>query len=192
MADQTTTPEPAERFVIEDIETLRVLADPQRMSLLLMIGEEPRTVKEMAAAHGVPQTRLYYHVRKLESHGLIRVARRRMVSGIEERTYEAIAKSWTVSPPLMSSAMVESGVLKACFDMTAAELELAFQLDDVPIGQPDSAVPAISFTRLHLSAEEVAEVQRRIHSIMDDFGQRERGPDTRDFHAYFGVYRTAT
>src|ERR1700757_2392666 len=88
-----------EEFVIEDVDTLKVLADPVRLRIHFEL-EEPRTVKELAAALHMPQTRLYYHVKRLEKAGLIGVVSRRTVSGIEERTYRTTARSTTVSPTL--------------------------------------------------------------------------------------------
>src|SRR5260370_41285038 len=90
--------EPADdRFVVSDLPTLKALAEPLRMRLLLDLDERPKTVKELAASLDVPQTRLYYHVRILESCGLLRVAGRRIVSGIEERHYASTAKNWTIA-----------------------------------------------------------------------------------------------
>jgi DNA-binding transcriptional ArsR family regulator len=50
------------QFVIEDVATLKALADPLRLRLMNLLATHPRTVKELASIVGVPQTRLYYHV----------------------------------------------------------------------------------------------------------------------------------
>jgi DNA-binding transcriptional ArsR family regulator len=47
------------------------------------------SVKELAAELNEPQTKLYRHVKRLESAGLIRVASTRLVSGIMEQRYQA-------------------------------------------------------------------------------------------------------
>src|SRR5438128_3188419 len=102
-----------EAFVISDVEGLKAIAEPLRFQLLMAIAEsDSTTVKELAARLDVPQTRLYYHVGILERSGLIRVASKRLVSGIEERRYEATAKNWSVDPAL-ASQIGSSGVLKA-------------------------------------------------------------------------------
>ena len=92
---------------ITDVETLKVLADPTRLAILatLMHGSvrRPRlmTVKELAAELGEPQTKLYRHVRQLESAGLIRAAASRMVSGILEHRYEACQRDLSLGPGLV-------------------------------------------------------------------------------------------
>src|SRR5438094_555513 len=127
-------------FVARDVETLKVLADPLRMLVLMEASEKERTVKELAAILDVPQTRLYYHVRMLEKHGLLRVAGRRMVSGIEERRYAATARSWTVADELISDPAV-AGMLEAAFDLEVSQLEVALRENTAPPGDPSSYVP---------------------------------------------------
>src|SRR5437588_8753531 len=100
------TVQKAETFTVEDVATLKAVAEPLRMQLLLALDEGDLTVKELAAKLEVPPTRLYYHVRMLERHGLLEVASTRMVSGIEEKRYATTAKSWTVSDSLIANPAV--------------------------------------------------------------------------------------
>lgn len=179
-----------ETFVIDRPETLKVLADPQRLRLLSEMTDRPRTVKQLAEWLGVPKTRLYYHVRKLEEHGLLQVSDRRVVSGIEERTYEATARNWTVSDELWSSTLVRTGVLKALMDMAGAEISLALQRQTEAGDDETAAPPFIVFTRLFLSPEDHDEVHKRLASIMDDFfEQRDDGSDKIEYHALFATYK---
>ncbi len=190
-ASSAASPRPAQsdQVVIDDVSALKAMADPKRMTLLLAMADDPMTVKELAALLDVPPTRLYYHVKMLESHGLIRVAKRRMVSGIEERSYQATAKSWTVSAPLLSSAVVRSGVIKALLDMTGAELELALAKAEIPLGEPDSSVPVLVFTKWMLDREQAAEVQRRMEAMMLEFAEQNTSDDASEYHAFLTVYQ---
>src|SRR5919197_498369 len=116
-----------EAHILDTVERLKAMADPLRIRFVTELLEGPRTVKEVAEALGVPPTRLYYHVKILERHGLIEVANRRMVSGIEERSYRTAGdqESWAVPPTLAASALYESGALRALFDVVRAEVEVA-------------------------------------------------------------------
>jgi DNA-binding transcriptional ArsR family regulator len=81
--------------VVEDLETLRVLTDPLRLAIMRVIMKDahvkPRlmTVKEIAEELDEPQTKLYRHIKQLESVGVIRDAETRLVSGIVEHRYIA-------------------------------------------------------------------------------------------------------
>jgi hypothetical protein len=125
----------------------------------------------------------------LESHGLLRVARRRMVSGIEERSYQAMAKSWTLSQPLLSSVLARTGVIKALMDMTAAELSLALGRMEVPIGEPGTSVPVLVFTKWMLDPQQALEMQSRMEAMMVEYGGFTPDDNQSEYHAMLTVYR---
>jgi DNA-binding transcriptional ArsR family regulator len=87
--------EPVATRAIDDVESLRAMADPTRLAILTTLmqpadGDLPvMSAKELAAHLGESQTKLYRHIRQLESAGLIRVAATRVVSGITEHRYQA-------------------------------------------------------------------------------------------------------
>src|SRR5918999_1705814 len=96
---------PDEQIVLEDLDAVRAVADPLRLRILFETTYTGHTVKELAATLGVPQTRLYYHVKLLQRHKLLTVVDRRMVSGIEERRYRSAAGGFTISPSLLGEAV---------------------------------------------------------------------------------------
>ncbi|MEX2393615.1 MAG: winged helix-turn-helix domain-containing protein [Actinomycetota bacterium] len=176
-------------FVLDSIEQLKGIADTLRLQILLEVADDPRTVKQIAAKLGVPQTRLYYHMKLLERLGFIRVVARRMVSGIEERSYLATAASWNISPDLLAS-VGKVGVLKAMFDLVATELDLAMSVDGPPPGEKGSAVAALSYTALWLDDEQMAEVRRRLESVMLEFGTPNPNDQSKtEYHALLTVYK---
>lgn len=94
--------EPRDMFKITDLETLKVVTDPLRLNILNFLRGEPRTVKELARALHLSQTKLYYHIGLLEEHQLIRVTGTRLVSGILEKQYQATAYKLTVDRTLFT------------------------------------------------------------------------------------------
>src|SRR5205085_3177564 len=131
-----------------------------RMGLLMLDGG--RTVKELAAALDVPTTRLYYHMKILEQHGLVEVVERRMVSGIEERRYRAITDAWSMHEGELSPSIGEmGGVVRAVLGAVQGEIEvvIADQPSDSPPGHIESVVPIFTLTDLLLSTDEMAELQ---------------------------------
>jgi DNA-binding transcriptional ArsR family regulator len=90
-------------FVIGDLDTLKVISDPLRGQILEALVFEPMTVKQVAEKLGVAPTKLYYHIRVMEKHGLIKVVETRVVSGIIEKQYRATAPRLKVEPSLLTS-----------------------------------------------------------------------------------------
>ena len=167
-------PKPSPR----DAATLKALADPLRLRMGLLLASGPCTVKELATELGVPPTRLYYHVRILEQQKLVRVASRRLVSGIEERRYALVEDGWNLDPDLPASSM--RGVMGPLLAAVAAEVEVALeQRPDQALSEPDSAVPLSTLTELELSADEVVDLTKRLQAIVEGFvvGRKRPPPD---------------
>src|SRR5690242_8783078 len=81
--------------LVSHVDVLKAMADPLRLNMLHALtrrrGTElpAKTVKELAAELGEPQTKLYRHIKHLESAGLIHSVASRVVSGIVEHRYQA-------------------------------------------------------------------------------------------------------
>src|SRR6266699_3542125 len=108
----SSAPDPADRGTggeaptVSNIDVLKALADPVRMNLLYALTRgrgmvmPAMSVKELAAELGEPQTKLYRHIKHLESAGLIRAVASRVVSGIIEQRYQASQADFLVGDSL--------------------------------------------------------------------------------------------
>ncbi len=97
-----------EHVLIEDLEVLKVLSDPTRHEIMNHVGEENKrgnycTVKQLAKIMGVATTKLYYHIKMLEEHGLLLVGDTRVVSGIIEKQYQVVAHNISFSQNALMS-----------------------------------------------------------------------------------------
>ena len=111
-----------EMRVLDDPEVLRLIADPLRLRILERLRQAPHTVTELAELLGVARTRLYYHVRLLESHDLVAVAETHVVAGITEKRYRVTAYRLSVDKSLL-------GGLGS--DQAPLEVYLSVVLDEV-------------------------------------------------------------
>ncbi|HWG84995.1 MAG TPA: helix-turn-helix domain-containing protein, partial [Deinococcales bacterium] len=174
MSEPRSDFQPAESMVISDPETLRVLSDPLRLKLLQHNFGSPWAVKDAAAALALPQTKLYYHVKLLEKHGLIRVVASRVVSGIIEKHYQVTALQFqphkslfTPGGPDESVNSLITGVLDSARDNLVAALRsgLAVPSDDAPEGRKlliQSGL--VAFTR-----EEADRFRSRLQDLIAEF-----------------------
>jgi DNA-binding transcriptional ArsR family regulator len=85
---------------LEEIEQAETLLKPQRIEVLRQLAE-PRSCTEVAERLDQTQQRVYYHVRKLVDAGLVTKVAERKVRGIQEGVYQAIARSYWLSPRLV-------------------------------------------------------------------------------------------
>lgn len=76
------------------------LLHPLRIEVLKKLAE-PRSCPDLAKELGETSQKIYYHVKILESAGLIEKVEERRVRGIMEGLYRARAKSYWLSPSLV-------------------------------------------------------------------------------------------
>ncbi|MFE7411108.1 ArsR/SmtB family transcription factor [Streptomyces laurentii] len=91
---------------VDDVETLKALSDPLRLAILRAMMSDVRAahrVKDIARLLDQPPTRLYRHIKVLESAGLIKVAQTRMVSGIQESQYQVAQFALRLSRDLLAA-----------------------------------------------------------------------------------------
>ncbi len=77
-----------------------VALEPVRSRLLSELAE-PASAATLAARMGIPRQKINYHLRALENHQLVRVAKKRQWGGLTERLMVASAASYIVSPGAM-------------------------------------------------------------------------------------------
>ncbi len=94
--------------VIESPEAAVVALDPVRTRLLAELAE-PASAAALATRLGVPRQKINYHLRALESHGLVRVAETRKWGGLTERLLVATAASYIVSPDALGPLASDPG-----------------------------------------------------------------------------------
>lgn len=108
------------------------MADPLRNQILDVLIQDPLPVKQIADRLGLAPNKLYYHVKLMEQHGLIEVIDTRLVSGILEKLYRAVAVSYHIDPELLSPT-TQSGrenidtALAAAIDATRDDLRRSLE-----------------------------------------------------------------
>ena len=172
--------EPEDVRYINDVETLRAISDATRMRILetMVQRRDPAwSVKELAAALDLPQTRLYHHVELLLERDLIRPVERRVVSGIIETRYNVVATSFQLDRALFAADSGEGlavlhDTLRAVFDTARSELELAIRLRSVdasPDAPPDRRL-LLSRGLVRLAPARAIELRERLTGLLEEYG----------------------
>lgn len=172
--------EPAEELVIEDVETLKVIADPHRMRMIEAIGSEQLTAKEWAERLDEGVHKLYYHIRLLEKHGLVVVVDTQVVSGIIEKRYALSAHRFEIKPGLLSA--VDDGdealdsMVSSMLDNTSSAMRSAYRAGVLNLDDKEHTM--FFRARLNLTRERAAELVRRVTEVIKEIGGDEKSGDT--------------
>lgn len=98
----TRMPEREPVFSIEDLDTLRMITDPLRFQIMEILDREPLSVNQVADKMGLSASRLYYHFKLLEEHGLIQVVDTRRINNIIEKFYWLTAEDIDINKELLN------------------------------------------------------------------------------------------
>jgi DNA-binding transcriptional ArsR family regulator len=173
-----------EAYTLEDLDQVKVLADPLRLRILEAFGEE-RTTKQVADLLGEPPTKLYHHVEALERVGLVELARTRQNRGTVEKYYLAVARSFRADSRLFQPAARARGrkgsalrqMVSTIFDTTAAELAaLAERGEDA--GGATGAVEkeaVVSFLEIRASRVELEKVRAKLRKLVESLATTTEG-----------------
>lgn len=161
--------DPAEVRVVADAAAFKAMADPLRLRMLEVLGVDPHrlwTVKELAAELGQPVTKLYHHMKLLESAQLVIDAETRLVSGIVEHRYRCAQRSLRVDERLFGQPAMRDEARRGVISIVdQGRADLVRYLDGA---HPDLDSITVGRALARLSADEYAEVQRRLDQIIDD------------------------
>src|SRR5258708_4649843 len=92
--------------VIDDPAAATVALEPMRSRLLSELAA-PASAATLATRVGLARQKVNYHLRALESHGLVQLAEKRKWGGLTERLLVATAASYVVSPSALGPVAVD-------------------------------------------------------------------------------------
>jgi len=151
----------------------RALASGTRLRILRLCLSEALTNKEIATGLGKHPASVLHHVRTLVETGfLVAEPARRGSRGAREVPYRSTGLSWKLD-------LGEHG-----FGRPDAALE-AFLEEVAAVGQA-----RLQSTRLglRLPPEQLAEFQRRLHELLDEFARRPMDPKGQRWSLYLGMH----
>lgn len=94
--------------VIDDPDSAIAALDPIKSRLLAELSA-PASAATLAARVGLARQKVNYHLRALETHGLVEVAEHRKWGGLTERRMVASAASYVVSPEALGPVAADPG-----------------------------------------------------------------------------------
>ena len=189
---------PDEVFIVEDLETLKVLADPLRLRIRELMAH-PTTVKQVATELEMPPTKLYYHINLLEKHGLIVLVDTRIVSGIIEKHYQISARRVQVAKHLLSpdapSPEGFSLTINTFFETARNDLMASMRNGAVEWDDDGDRHKGLSLHRgvLRLTDEQAAAFYHQVESLFHEYvrlsdAHDADAPDTKRYRTFYTLF----
>lgn len=199
MEQQRSHIEPADVVTIDCLQTLKVYFDPLRGRIMQELAHEPRTVQQVAEALGVPFTRLYYHVKMMEKHNLIRVVDVVQLAGaIEEKYYMVTARQFTVDRKLLTFDPVGKNdsleyMLDGVFGASHRDIRrsVAAGRIDLNLTPPHSRALLARKFLFRLTDEQATDFQRDLAELLLKYQTGENSTDDPFYSCLLSLYRTS-
>ncbi|MEU3270908.1 helix-turn-helix domain-containing protein [Saccharomonospora sp. NPDC006951] len=162
-----------EVLYLDRLEQAEALLKPQRIEILRALAL-PSTCNEVATKLGQTPQRVNYHVKRLLEHGLVRQIAERKVRNVYEGIYQAMARSYWLSPQLVgrvgdrqSTDLLSLGHL--------LDLAEEIQRDVAAIDTTESDLPSLGVAgQIYLSPEQrpafLAELQDTLQDLFTRYG----------------------
>jgi DNA-binding transcriptional ArsR family regulator len=179
-------------FLIEDLETLKLLAEPTRVAIMELLTE-PRSVSQLAEALEVPRTRLYHHVELLRSKELIEVVEERRVGALTERVYAPTAETYRPGPELLSTGDLQDrveAITTLLFDTTKSDLRRSLLSGEASLDQGQGPRHfGLRRSIAVLTASRAEEFLAEVEALAARFDESDEGSDdTRPFAFTWAFY----
>ena len=95
---------------ITDIEKLKVISDPLRISILTTLGTEKKNSRQLAKLLKINRTKIHYHLNILEENNYIEVVDTDSINGIIQKYYLPTAQAFVPSPSLFNDLFNNTSV----------------------------------------------------------------------------------
>lgn len=171
--------QPKDVLIIEDLDALKVIADPLRTQIIEILTFKPATVKQVADKLGLTPSKLYYHVNMLENAGFIVVVETRMVANMQEKYYRTVAKSFDLDDSLLSF-QTDAGqdsvhtALNNILDTTRDDMLRSLQARLFALDQGNTEKKIrwmLTRQTNYISEDQANEFMERLEALLKEFGQ---------------------
>lgn len=181
----------AEGFSITSMEQLKAIAHPLRQQLFEAFAVEPATTKQVADRLGLKPTRLYHHVAKLESAGLIELTAKRQVRGTTEKYFKAVAtllkidhEAFDSEHAQLAGSLADSGVIDGLLTNVRAEVRDALA---------DGCVDEVIFLQAGFKTDPktAAELRDKITALLEEaeeIAAKRKATEVQDYRMLLGWY----
>ncbi len=166
-------------FTLENLDQIRVLADPLRIRILEAFTTE-RTTKQVAELLGEKPTKLYHHVDALARVGLVALSRTSPKRGTVEKYYLAVARTFRTDSRTLQPKEKRGGgggkqaamrrMMSTIFDTTSTEVAALLDRSDGSAGaMAEEAV--VSFLEIRATEAQIVEIRGKLHELVQSLGE---------------------
>ena len=145
--------EPKDIIRIDNIKLLKVISDPTRKKIIDVLYDKPLTASEISKLISYPKDKIYYHIKILQSNGILIIAESQIVKGITQNKFINAAKKFDIDPTLIGEETPKSNNTPETFSSTSCCFTYFISIVNEPlmISKRSSSIKSIPVSYTHLT-----------------------------------------
>ena len=154
--------------MITDPKRAKVLASQTRLNILKEIATEPKSLSQLARQLGVSPVAIFYHMKKLEDAGFVKLAKTRVVNNnLVEKFYEITTSAYIVGIntelPVKGPVPPKKQAAKPMLGLSPSDVKKMFDLLRLRYtARTKETVEKNVLQLLEMAVQEAAEVNREL------------------------------
>ena len=169
-----------ESFIIEDREVLKEIVDITRQKIVRALYDDPLTAENIADKIDFPQEKIYYHLKKLESAGIIQSENAGIVNGINQKQYLNVARNIIVKMDMLKPGSDQED-RKFIHNVLSQDHIKVMSLVDQIIGYNEEPIkPVLRSKTFNVPEKKYREISVQLKQIYDQLESAQAGDKKSD------------
>lgn len=167
------------RYEINTFEELKCISDKLRMEISMLLIEKEMTATEIGKKLGIQKAKIFYHLKELEKHNMVKINRSEVKGSNVFKYYLATHKGFKVNPNLLNSYKEE--VSNSTKGMITSQIQRTIDvMNDYGLIFNDNQI--ISKTvQVNWSNKQFEKFNKKIESLIEEIDVEEEDTE-RQFH----------
>lgn len=157
-----------EVFVVKDLEQIKALSSPYRISIIEAFNGEEATAKHISTKIGEPHSKVNYHIKLLAKVGLLQLVKESPKYGVIEKYYQPIAKSFIIDSKITNNTGEVDKFKSAVFDRISKDFVENSRNEEIEIPSK------ITYDgNIYLTKDEIRALNDKIAALLEPYHDRE-------------------
>ncbi len=164
-------PEQIEEILLTDLDLITELTHPLRSRVLHRL-RQPHSVAELAESLGVPVTRLYHHINRLEEIGMISVVATRRAGARTEHRYRNAAHDFRLDDKVIAAADTATfgRAIGSLFDVARTEFQREVEIGALSPERVHGRA-SIVFSEFSFDDDTLPKFLDRLHALLQEYSK---------------------
>lgn len=178
------------KIELKTLEEIRIYSDPYRIQILEEFHkfDRPATMKEVAdAMHEVP-AKVYYHAKKLEKIGLLKLVDTKLVNGITAKYYEPFKGHIYITKKELDEPVKQ--VFQSHTEKLLNTLYEKNKIRFLKAAQADTPSTQLTNTNVYLNKKQADELFQWIGDFCEQHKDANKSPDSESYEVFFTISKS--